>query len=59
MTDAFGVFYARARDTGETTDYLMDHSSLIFLMDEDGRYVTHIRANTSPEAMARQLRDAL
>ena len=59
MTDAFGVFYARARDTGETTDYLMDHSSLIFLMDEDGRYVTHIRTGTSPEAMARQLRDAL
>jgi cytochrome oxidase Cu insertion factor (SCO1/SenC/PrrC family) len=59
ITDAFGVFYARARDTGETSDYLMDHSSLIFLMDEDGRYVTHIRTGTAPEVMARQLIDAL
>lgn len=59
ITDAFGVFYAKARDTGETSDYLMDHSSLIFLMDEDGRYVTHIRTGTAPEVMARQLIDAL
>jgi cytochrome oxidase Cu insertion factor (SCO1/SenC/PrrC family) len=59
ITEAFGVFYARARDTGETSDYLMDHSSLIFLMDEDGRYVTHIRTGTAPEVMARQLADAL
>jgi len=59
ITDAFGVFYAKARDTGETSDYLMDHSSLIFLMDEDGRYVTHIRTGTAPEVIARQLIDAL
>jgi protein SCO1/2 len=59
ITDAFGVFYARARDTGETSDYLMDHSSLIFLMDEDGQYITHIRNGTSPEVMARLLTDAL
>jgi protein SCO1/2 len=59
ITAAFGVFYARARDTGETSDYLMDHSSLIFLMDEDGQYITHIRTGTSPEVMARLLTDAL
>ena len=59
ITDAFGVFYARARNTGETSDYLMDHSSLIFLMDEDGQYITHIRTGTSPEVMARLLTDAL
>ena len=59
ITDAFGVFYARARDTGETSDYLMDHSSLIFLMDEDGQYITHIQTGTSPGVMARLLTDAL
>jgi protein SCO1/2 len=59
ITDAFGVFYAKARDTGETSDYLMDHSSLIFLMNEKGRYVTHIRTGTAPEVMVRQLTDAL
>jgi cytochrome oxidase Cu insertion factor (SCO1/SenC/PrrC family) len=59
ISDAFRVFYGRARDTGETSDYLMDHSSLIFLMDEDGQYITHIRTGTSPEVMARLLTDAL
>ena len=59
IADAFGVFYARARDTGEASDYLMDHSSLIFLMDEDGQYITHIRTGTSPEVIARLLTDAL
>ncbi|MDA0368078.1 MAG: SCO family protein [Proteobacteria bacterium] len=59
MTDAFGVYYAQARDTGASSDYLMDHSSLIFLMDRQGRYVTHIRTGTAPEAIARQLEAAL
>ena len=59
MTDAFGVYAARARDSGSSSDYLMDHSSMIFLMDEAGRYVTHIRTGTAPEAIARQLLAAL
>lgn len=59
MADEYGVYYARARDTGSSTEYLMDHSSLVFLMDGNGRYVTHLRAGMSPEAMARVLSNAL
>lgn len=59
VADEYGVYYARARDTGTSTEYLMDHSSLVFLMDGKGRYVTHLRAGMSPEAMARVLSDAL
>lgn len=53
---AYGVYFARARDTGATTEYLMDHSSLVFLIGPDGGYVTHFRTGTRPEEMARQIR---
>ena len=53
---AYGVYFARARDTGATTDYLMDHSSIVFLIGPDGGYVTHFRGGTSPEDRARQIR---
>ena len=53
---AYGVYFARARDTGATTEYLMDHSSLVFLIGPDGGYVTHFRGGTSPEEMAKQIR---
>jgi len=53
---AYGVYFARARDTGATTDYLVDHSSLVFLIGPDGGYVTHFRGGTTPEEMARQIR---
>ncbi len=59
MAGEFGVYYAKARDTGASTEYLMDHSSLIFLMDPQGNYATHLRGGMSPEAMARVLSDAL
>jgi cytochrome oxidase Cu insertion factor (SCO1/SenC/PrrC family) len=53
---AYGVYFARARDTGATTEYLMDHSSIVFLIGPDGGYVTHFRGGTSPEDMAKQIR---
>ena len=59
MAGEFGVYYAKARDTGASTEYLMDHSSLIFLMGPDGNYVTHLRGGMTPQAMARVLTDAL
>lgn len=59
MADEYGVYFVKARDTGASTEYLMDHSSLIFLMDGHGRYVTHLRPGMSPEAMARVLSKAL
>lgn len=59
MAGEYGVYFARARDTGSSSTYLMDHSSLIFLMDPQGRYVTHLRGGMTPEAMARVLGDAL
>lgn len=53
---AYRVYYGRARDDNqETTDYLMDHSSIVFLMNPDGDYITHFTHATPPEKMAEKL----
>lgn len=53
---AYRVYYAKAGEDDQ--DYLMDHSSFVYLMDEDGRYVTHFAPDTTPEAMAKSIRAA-
>ncbi|MDP6704820.1 MAG: SCO family protein [Alphaproteobacteria bacterium] len=55
---AYNVFYAKAPGD-DADDYLMDHSASIFLIDGRGRYVTRLRAEAGPEAMAARLREAL
>jgi protein SCO1/2 len=48
---AYKVYYRKAEQPGGS-EYLMDHSSFIFLMDRAGRYVTHFSPGATPEAMA-------
>jgi len=54
---AYRVYYAKVEDAG-ASDYLVDHSTFIFLMDPEGRYVTHFPPGVSPEAIAETLKDA-
>ena len=49
--DAYRVYYRKATDN-DSTEYLMDHSSIVFLMGRDGRYLTHFTHLTPPEKMA-------
>jgi cytochrome oxidase Cu insertion factor (SCO1/SenC/PrrC family) len=54
---AYRVYFGRARDgNADSTDYLMDHSSIVFLVDPDGTYVTHFTHATPPEKMAAKLK---
>jgi len=52
---AYSVFYADNEDNVPTGDRLIDHSSVIFLMDREGRYVRHFSFGTSPEQIATAL----
>ncbi len=54
---AYRVYYAKVDDPKAGEDYLMDHSSVIYLMDPDGRYLTHFSHGTAPDTMARRLRE--
>lgn len=54
---AYRVFYAKAK--GAERDYLMDHSALVYLMDRNGKYLTHFSANTRGPDMAQAIKKFL
>lgn len=49
---AYRVYFAKGERTGGSGGYLMDHSSLIYLMDDEGRYLSHFNYGTPPESIA-------
>ena len=49
---AYRVYYAKAKDDGSSAEYLMDHSSIVYLMGPDGNYVAHFSYGTGPDKMA-------
>jgi protein SCO1/2 len=56
---AYRVYYAKAQGPGsgsDPKDYLMDHSSIIYLMDRKGLYITHFTHASNPEDLARAIR---
>lgn len=49
----YKVYYAKARSaSGSDKDYLMDHTSFVYLMGPDGNFLTMFRGQTSPKAIA-------
>ncbi len=55
---AYRVYYRRAEDPS-ASEYLMDHSSFIYLMGPDGTYVSHFAHNASPQEIAEGLKGFL
>lgn len=48
---AYRIYYAKVED-GNASEYLMDHSALFYLMDENGEFLTHFNHMVTPEEMA-------
>lgn len=59
VAKAYRVYYARAGNTASATDYLMDHSSIIYLMGPDGRFLTHMAYTTDAAKLAAQLKESV
>ncbi len=55
---AYRVFYRKVTPPG-MSDYLMDHTSLIYLMGPDGKYLDHFSHETPPDKIAERLRRRL
>lgn len=51
---AYRVYYEKVEDES-LTDYLVNHSSFIYLMGPDGKFLTMFRAGTDPATMARTI----
>lgn len=52
---AYRVYYAKVEDDGTMADYLMDHTSLIYLMDSEGEFVDVFAHGTTPAQIAARL----
>ena len=51
---AYRVYYRRAGEGGG--DYTVDHSAFVYIMDGDGKYITHFSFNTPPDTMLAVIR---
>lgn len=56
---AYRVYARKVKDETAPGSYTMDHTSIIYLMGPDGRFVTHFTSGTPLETMAAQLAKAL
>lgn len=54
---AYRVYFAKAEQEGGT--YLMDHSSIVYLMGKDGSFLAHFGHNTPADKMAEGIRKHL
>jgi cytochrome oxidase Cu insertion factor (SCO1/SenC/PrrC family) len=55
---AYRVYFAKAGDQ-DSDAYLMDHSTFIYLMGPDGRYVRHFAHNAAAEEIAAAIKAAI
>jgi len=55
VAKAYKVYYAKAPSKEHPDDYTMDHTSIMYVMDTKGEFVTHFTPATNVEDMAAKL----
>jgi cytochrome oxidase Cu insertion factor (SCO1/SenC/PrrC family) len=58
VAKAYRVYYAKSGDKS-SNEYLMDHSSIIYLMGPGGDFVKHFAYGTDADALAQGIRKAI
>jgi cytochrome oxidase Cu insertion factor (SCO1/SenC/PrrC family) len=58
VAKAYRVYYAKAQGQGGG-DYLMDHSSIIYLMDKQGTFIKHFSYGTDAKQLAEGIAAAI
>jgi len=60
VAKAYRVYFARAPIEGGAADeYLMDHTSILYVMDREGKFAAHFTHGTAPEKIAARLKELL
>lgn len=60
VAKAYRVYFSKTNQSKSADDdYLMDHSSVIYLMGPDGTFLSHFSHGTDAETMARRIRDII
>jgi cytochrome oxidase Cu insertion factor (SCO1/SenC/PrrC family) len=55
----YRVYYAKAKGGAGESDYLMDHSAILYLMNPDGTFLKHFTYGTDAKALANAIRQAM
>jgi len=55
---AYRVYYRKVQDES-LSDYTMDHTSFLYLMDAGGQFITHFPHSISPDKLAERLAAAI
>lgn len=56
VSKLYKVYFAKAGDNKDSKNYMMDHSSFVYLMGKDGKYIKHFYMSTTPEEMVEAIR---
>jgi cytochrome oxidase Cu insertion factor (SCO1/SenC/PrrC family) len=59
VAKAYRVYYAKAKGTENQKDYLMDHTTILYLMGPDGKFVKHFTYGTEAKGLAEALRQSI
>lgn len=59
MADSYRVFYEKRPNKENPEAYTMDHTSIIYLMDEKGKFLKHFSYTTDAKALAEGIAAAL
>lgn len=59
ITDAYHVYYKKAPYGDKPGQYMMDHSTILFLLDEQGRYLKHFGRGMDEQDIEKQVVTAL
>lgn len=55
VAQAYRVFFTKDEATANPDDYLVNHTSIIYLMDPEGEYISHFTHNDPPEKVAARI----
>jgi len=58
VTRAYRVYYQKVPGK-DGAPYLMDHSSIVYMLDKRGRFVTHFTHETKAETIAKAVKQLL
>lgn len=54
----YKVYYQKVENQG-LADYLIDHTAITYLMDKDGKFLTHFSHATSTDAMVKKIQEVV
>ena len=57
--ETYRIYHAKVDLPDSALGYTIDHSSFIYLMGPDGRYLTHFTHNDDPEVIAKKVRETV